>query len=96
MAEQGDFNATAGDRQGVWPKPVRVLAVCYVLSYLLQPVAFFGLMGAVVVLYCLGHPFDGLLLGLGAGAIIALMACSGFRRWFVAWGRRNYPEGKLE
>jgi nitric oxide reductase large subunit len=96
MSEHDDCETTGEDHQRVWPKYVRVLAVCYVLSYVLQPVAFLGLTGTVVLLYYLGHPVDGLLLGVGAGAIIVVPLCSAFRRWFVAWGRRNYPKGKLE
>jgi hypothetical protein len=79
-----------------WPLYVRVLAVSYVLSYLVQPVAFFGLAGAAVVLYCLGHPLDGLVVGLGVGGVLAFLLCEAFRRWFVRWGKRRYPNGKPE
>jgi hypothetical protein len=39
-----------------WPLSVRVLAVAYVLSYAVQPVAFLGLTGTAALLYDLGRP----------------------------------------
>jgi Ni/Fe-hydrogenase subunit HybB-like protein len=96
MSQQDDRDTNGGDRQQVWPLYVRVLAVCCVLSYALQPVAFIGLTGTAVVLYGLGRPVDGLLVGLGAGGIVVVVLCGVFRRWFTAWGRRNYPEQKPE
>jgi hypothetical protein len=96
MSEQDHCKATGADDHAVWPRYVRMLAVCYVLSYVLQPLAFLGLIGTALWLYTLGHALDGLWLGVGAGAIIVVLLCSAYRRWFVAWGRRNYPEGKLE
>ena len=77
-----------------WPLSVRVLAVCYVLSYAVQPVAFVGLTGTAALLYGLGRPLDGLVLGLGAAGILIVLVCGAYRRWFVRWGRRKYPSGK--
>ncbi len=81
-----------GSSQQTWPLYVRVLAVCFVLSYVLQPVAFFGLTGTAALLYGFRHSLDGLVLGLGAAGISVAVLCAVFRRWFVAWGRSNYPE----
>jgi hypothetical protein len=85
----------SGD-DAAWPLYVRVLAVSYVLSYAVQVVAFLGLTGTAALLYGLGRPVDGLVLGLGAGGIAVVILCGAFRRWFAAWGRRNYPAGKPE
>jgi hypothetical protein len=96
MSRWDDDRAPDGGQPPRWPLYVRVLAVSHVLSYALQPVAFIGLTGTAFLLYCLGRPLDGLVLGLGVGGIACVLLCSAFRRWFVAWGRRNYPEGKPE
>jgi hypothetical protein len=85
-----------GPDEPAWPWYVRVLAVSFVLSYLVQPVAFVGLAGAAVLLYGFGHPLDGLVVGLGVAAVIAFLLCAAFRWWFVRWGRRRYPTGKPE
>jgi hypothetical protein len=77
-----------------WPFSVRVLAVGYVLSYAVQPVAFLGLTGTAALLYGRGLPLDGLLLGLGAAGVLIVLACGAYRRWFVRWGRRHYPTGQ--
>jgi hypothetical protein len=73
-----------------------VLAVSYVLSDAVQWVGLLGLTGTAVVLAGLGRRLDGLVLGLGLGGIGCVVLCSAFRRWFVRWGRRNYPAGKPE
>jgi hypothetical protein len=77
-----------------WPLYVRLLAVFYVLSYAVQIVAFLGLMGTAVVLFSLRQQVDEWVLGLGLGGLVCVILCEVFRRWFVRWGRRNYPTGK--
>jgi len=79
-----------------WPFYVRALAVLYVLSYAVQWIAFLGATGTAAILYARGHRLDGLVVGLGLGGIMCVILCGAFRRWFVRWGRRNYPEGKPE
>ena len=74
-----------------WPVYVRVFAVFHVLSYAVQWVGFVGLTGTAAVLYGLRHRLDGVVLGLGLAGAICVILCSAFRRWFVRWGRRNYP-----
>jgi hypothetical protein len=75
---------------------VRVLAVFHVLSYAVQWIGFLGLAGAAAILYARGQRLDALSLGLGLGGFLCVILCGAFRRWFVRWGRRNYPEGKPE
>jgi hypothetical protein len=98
MFRRGDgaIDAGADSRADTptWPLYVRVLAVAYVLSYALQPVAFLGLTGTAALLYGLGRHLDGLVLGLGAAGVLVVLGCGAFRRWFVRWGRRNYPTGE--
>ena len=87
------------DEQGnptQWPLYVRLLAVLYVLSYVGQRVTFMGLTGTAALLFGLGHPLDGLVLGLGVGGITCVILCMAFRLWFVRWGRKNYSEAKTE
>jgi hypothetical protein len=74
-----------------WPRYVRVLAVAYVLSYAVQWAALLLLTGAAALLYGLGRPLDGLVLGLGLGGVACAALCAGFRRWFLRWGRRRWP-----
>jgi hypothetical protein len=90
-----DTRAGAPADAPTWPRDVRVRAVCYVLSYAVQPVAFLGLTGTGALLYGLGRPLDVLVVGLGAAGILTVLACGAFRRWFVRWGRRKYPTGTL-
>jgi cyanophycinase len=42
----------------------------------------------------LSRSLDGLVLRLGGAGILTVLACAAFRRWFVRWGRQNYPTGK--
>src|SRR5262245_5947347 len=92
--DDGTVDRNSQRSDGPWPLYVRVLAVSYVLSYAVQVAAGIGLIGTAFVLHGLGHPFEGLPLAFGASGIAVVVLCSVFRRWFVAWGRRNYPEGK--
>jgi hypothetical protein len=91
-----DCKAHGEGNSPTWPLYVRVLAVSFVLSYAVQWIAFLGLTGAAALLYGLRHRLDGLVLGLGLGGVACVILCGAFRRWFVRWGRRNYPEGKPE
>src|SRR3954451_5067005 len=86
--------AAPGTPTSKWPRYVRVLAVCYVCSYLVQWLAFLGLTGTAALLVGLRHPLDGLVLGLGLSGIAGFLLCGLFRRWFVRGGRRNYPQGQ--
>jgi hypothetical protein len=91
------YRETSGQGQeSRWPLYVRALAIFHVLSYAVQWIAFLGAAGTAAILYARGHRLDGLVLGLGIGGIMCVILCSAFRRWFVRWGRRNYPEGKPE
>jgi hypothetical protein len=79
-----------GDRPA-WPWYIRVLAVCYVLSYALQWLAFVGLTGTAAFLYARGHRLDSLVLGLAFSSLGCVLLCIVVRRRFVRWGRKNYP-----
>jgi hypothetical protein len=79
-----------------WPLYVRVFAVFHVLSYGVQWIGFLGLTGTAALLYGLRHRLDGVVLGLGLGGVICVILCSAFRRWFVRWGRKNYPARNAE
>ncbi len=80
-----------GGTPAQWPLYVRVLAVAYVLSHVVQWVAFILLAGTAAFLYGLGHSLDGVVVGLGLGGFACVAACHAFRWWFPRWGRRHYP-----
>src|SRR4051794_10725967 len=88
--------AEAPDAVPRWPLYVRVLAVCYVLTYPVQALAFVALVLPAAFLTGLVGPLDGVVLGLRLASVLVLVLCWGFRYWFVRWGRRNYPTGKPE
>lgn len=96
MEQQG--NDAGGDEVEAarWPLYVRVLAVCYVLSYALQVVAFFGLVLSAAFLSGFGRRLNPWAIGLLVTGAAVVIFCWLFRRWFVWWGRRNYPTGKPE
>lgn len=77
-----------------WPWYVRAMAVLYVLSYPLQVVIFFSLCATGAYMYARRGQFDATQVALAAGRVGTLILCSVYRSWFVAWGRRNYPDGK--
>jgi hypothetical protein len=85
----------ACSRPIVWPRYVRWLAVAYWLSRLVGPGGFI-VMQCVVVLLILrdGPRWEGPIGVASAAAWACLLGCAAFRRWFVNWGRRRWPENQ--
>lgn len=79
-----------------WPLYVRVLAVLHVLSYPIQIAAFLGFIGTAAFVYSTGRAVNGTVIVLMINGFAMVALCSAFRTWFVAWGRRRYPEGKTK
>ncbi|MFT3882915.1 MAG: hypothetical protein QM703_25075 [Gemmatales bacterium] len=74
-----------------FPLYVRILAVAHVLSLILGPVGCV-ILGAIARFLWLKRGFDSLVIGLSLAGIGWLLFWIGFRRWFVWWGRKNWPE----
>ncbi|MFO0918233.1 MAG: hypothetical protein U0872_07960 [Planctomycetaceae bacterium] len=77
-----------------FPLYVRILAIAHVLSLVAGPLGLIVLGGFGCLLFVLRRGVDDTILSLWALGI----ACPGlgalYRRWFVNWGRRNWPDGK--
>ena len=82
------------DPQPQFPLYVRVLAVAHVLSLAIGPVGFIILAGISCFLYVRHGKVDDNVLALLATGIACPAACALYRRWFVSWGRMNWPDGK--
>jgi hypothetical protein len=93
--ERGAADAD-GDKARKWSLHVRILAVCHVLSYGVQALAFVGLALPAAFLTGFGRALDPMVIGLRVTSAAILGLCWVFRRWFVWWGRKNYPTGKPE
>jgi hypothetical protein len=74
-----------------FPLYVRILAVAHVLSLILGPLGCVMLVGIAWFMW-VRHGFDGWVVGLSLAGIGWLLFWIGFRRWFVWWGRKNWPE----
>ena len=82
------------DSQPQFPFPVRALAVAHVLSLVVGPIGLIVLGGIGCVLYARRREVDDGILMLWATGVACPGACALYRRWFVNWGRRNWPDGK--
>lgn len=74
-----------------YPWWVRRLAALYYLSMILGPLGFFALSLTAMTVWLIRKQWDGLVLGLAAGALACPLAAGHFRTWFEQWGRRHYP-----
>lgn len=79
-----------------FPLYVRVLAVAHVLSLAVGPIGFFVLAGIGCFLYVRQGRVDENVLALLAMGVACPGACALYRRWFVSWGRMNWPDGKYQ
>lgn len=77
-----------------FPLYVRILAVLHVLSLVLGPAGFilFGSVGCI--LWTRHRAVDELVLACWALALGSPAVCALYRKWFVQWGRANWPDGK--
>ena len=88
LEQQTAGETKVGER--TWPLMVRFLAVCYVLSWLAQPLGFFAL--AVIGSFRWIHrrEVDAWVIGFWLGGIGWLVGCAVFRWSFREWGRRRW------
>jgi uncharacterized membrane protein YbhN (UPF0104 family) len=82
----------ARDSPPKFPLAVRILAVAYVVSWIVGPVGFFLLSGVGSFLWERRRQVDGLVLSLWLGGVLCLSLCAAFRWWFRRWGRRRWPD----
>ena len=91
MSASTPSNLPSGER--TWPVIVRILAVCYVLSWLAQPLGFLALAATGSVRWIQRREVDAWVIAFWLGGIGWLVGCAIFRWWFRGWGRRRWPNG---
>jgi hypothetical protein len=77
-----------------FPLYVRVLAVLYVLSPIFGFGGLFLFGGIGLVLLQIRGAIDETIVEFFVAGVGCPVITSAFRRWFPAWGRKNWPEGK--